>query len=357
MSPIGSDSNPCTQALPCRSFDRTYRVASPGHTVEVAAGSYPGQTINPDASKTSNVDVLFRPAVGAAVTVTGELMVRGAHFEMRDMTITQMQFPRQADDVTTRNVVNNGVWMQGPSNISVIGGEVTCGYCPYHPHLQNGGSDSRPPTNILFDGVYFHDWHSVGGEHTECLQILGADGITIRNSTFKYCGTGNGGQGATANLHISFFGTGPVTRNVLVENNFFYRSGNMYAIQSGDWRNLDFRYNSIVGPILIGGGWGDGTPVELVGNIMGFNGCSAPHTGGGPLAPLVFRYNVLQGGTCHSTDYNGANGFMDPNSNLHLVAGAPAINRGDPAGFPVLDIDGQIRPLGGVPDAGADERS
>ena len=72
MSPTGSDSNPCTQALPCRTFNRTYRVASPGHTVEVAAGSYGGETMQHDPSKTSQNDVIFRPASGAQVTVTGD---------------------------------------------------------------------------------------------------------------------------------------------------------------------------------------------------------------------------------------------------------------------------------------------
>ncbi|MDX6439850.1 MAG: hypothetical protein QOF45_2433, partial [Gaiellaceae bacterium] len=45
LSVSGSDSNACTQAAPCKSFDRAYRVAAPGATVEVAAGSYPAQTI------------------------------------------------------------------------------------------------------------------------------------------------------------------------------------------------------------------------------------------------------------------------------------------------------------------------
>jgi chitodextrinase len=355
LSPSGLDSSPCSQTQPCKSIDRAYRVASPGSTVELAAGSYPAQTINPDSSKTSSSDVLFRPAEGAAVSI-GNLNVNGSHMELRDMTISQLNFSRSADDDTIRNVVNHGLWMQGSSNISIIGGEVTCGFCDYHSHIQNGGSDSAPPRNILFDGVYFHDWHSVSGEHTECLQILGGDNVTIRNSTFKNCATGNGGLGATADLHISFYGTGPVTRNILIEDNFFYPSGNMYAIQSGDYTNLDFRYNSIASPVLVGGGWGDGTPVEFVGNVMGFSGCSAPVTGTGPVAPFVWRYNVLSGGSCSSTDVNAPSGFVNSSSDLHLTAGSAAINRGDSSTYPSRDIDGQARPLGAAPDAGADER-
>ena len=155
------------------------------------------------------------------------------------MTLHQVNFPRSADDITLRNVITHGLWMQGPSNISIIGGEITCGACGYHSHLQNGGSDNAAPRNILFDGVNFHDWHSISGEHVECLQILGADGVTIRNSIFKNCGTGSGGLGATADLHIAWTGVGAMTQNILLENNFFYASGNPYTIQMDDYANID----------------------------------------------------------------------------------------------------------------------
>jgi hypothetical protein len=42
-----------------------------------------------------------------------------------------------------------------------------------------------------------------------------------------------------------------VTRDVLLQNNFFDPSGNTYAIQMDDYANVDLRYNSIAGPILI----------------------------------------------------------------------------------------------------------
>jgi hypothetical protein len=88
---------------------------------------------------------------------------------------------------------------------------------------------------------------------------------------------------------------------------------------------------------------------------MGFGSCDAPHTGDGPVAPLVYRYNVLDGGTCNPTDRNAPSGFVDARSNLHLRRSAAAINRGDPKSYPKRDIEGQRRPKGRVPDAGADE--
>ncbi len=354
VTPSGSDAGHCTRSAPCASFGRAYAVARPGTTVNIAGGRYANQEI-PTRLGRRGPNVIFRPASRARVTVAGQFFVRGSYLELRKMTLLDLELPREAHHVLFRSIKNHGFWMQGPANIAFIGGEVTCGVCPYHSQLQAGAGDNRPPRNILFDGVYFHDWQAAGSEHTECLQIGAGDGITIRNSVFKNCATANGGRGATANLHISWFGSGPVTRNILVENNFFYRSGNTYAIQSGDYANLDFRYNSIVGPILIGGGWGDGTPVELVGNIMGFGYCQAPRTGGGPVAPFVYSYNVLQGGKCHATDQNAPGGFVDRNNNLRLRPGAAAINSGNPKSYPRRDIDGQKRPKGGRPDVGADE--
>ena len=69
VSPSGNDAAACSQVAPCRSFDRAYRVAQPGQTVEVACGSYGAQSVGRDASKTSSSDVVFRPANSAAPCV------------------------------------------------------------------------------------------------------------------------------------------------------------------------------------------------------------------------------------------------------------------------------------------------
>ncbi|CAN5717669.1 hypothetical protein BH18ACT13_BH18ACT13_08210 [soil metagenome] len=41
---------------------------------------------------------------------------------------------------------------------------------------------------------------------------------------------------------------------------------------------------------------------------------------------------------------------------LHLAEGSVAIDAGDPDSYPAQDVDGETRPMGDVPDAGADER-
>src|SRR4051794_19431792 len=69
LSPNGNDANSCAQSAPCKSFDRAYKAAQPGQVVEAAAGTYGGQSIGADASKTSANDVVFQPAAGAAVII------------------------------------------------------------------------------------------------------------------------------------------------------------------------------------------------------------------------------------------------------------------------------------------------
>src|SRR5437762_3883870 len=84
VSPNGSDGGGCTQSAPCASFDRAYRVATPGATVVVAGGTYSGQTIGDDPSKSSaSSDVIFTPAAKANVTINGDLEIRGSHVVIR----------------------------------------------------------------------------------------------------------------------------------------------------------------------------------------------------------------------------------------------------------------------------------
>ncbi|MDX6439851.1 MAG: cellulose 1,4-beta-cellobiosidase [Gaiellaceae bacterium] len=356
LSPSGSDSNACSQSAPCKSFNRGYRVAAAGAIVEVAGGTYPAQTIATDSSKTSGSDVVFRPAGGASV-VLADLTVLADHLEIRDLSVNNSASTKtSAHDVTFRNLDLLGIFIEGSSNVSLIGGRVHCGVCGYHSQISAQSGVNVAPTNIVIDGVLFEDWQAASsGQHTECLQIGGGNGITIRNSTFRECAT-KSPSSATSNIHVSWYGFGPKTSNVTIENNFIYESGNPFSIQAGDYSGLRIRYNSIVGPIVVFGGQGDGSPVEITGNILRYTAgmCTAQPLGSGPRAPLIWRYNVFSGGTCGATNKNAPYGFLNPLSNLHLLVAAAAINAGDPSSYPTTDIDGKTR--SGTPDAGADER-
>ena len=99
-------------------------------TVELAAGSYADSSLPLDASKTSLTDVVFAPAAGASVTMSGTLHITARHAELRGMRFTNALFvDASAQDVTLRGntlkkfeLFSDGA--QAPRDISFIGGSI-----------------------------------------------------------------------------------------------------------------------------------------------------------------------------------------------------------------------------------------
>ena len=105
--------------------------------------------------------------------------------------------------------------------MGTTGGDGPLETCP-------GDSAPRPQTNILFDGVTFHDvFYSTdltgcsgdaggclewGASHPDCFEINGyVDGVTIQNSTFYHCG----------NTMLSLYTDQGDINNVTAQNNTF----------------------------------------------------------------------------------------------------------------------------------------
>jgi hypothetical protein len=348
LSPTGSDANSCTQAAPCAGFNRAYHVALSGQAVELAAGSYPNQDVLADASKTSASNVTFRPAAGASVSV-GNLDVHGSHVTFQDFTIgaggSWQVF--QNDDTTFKNVNAPALYSQSASNVSVIGG--TYGPQTNSPSQVGVWPVGTQNTNWLFDGVTFHDYHStdLSQYHIECLLVAGFDGLVIRNSRFYNCDV--------FDVSLGTFNGGPSPRNIVIENNYFGTTthGGYFSFDindnSGAVTNMLVRNNSATQEMYFGNAVPSLSNVRAVGNIA-------------PISPwncdgrIVYSHNVFQGGACGASDKNAPAGFVNPAAlDLRLLAGSVAIDAGDPGNYPATDIDGQARPMGVAPDAGADE--
>jgi hypothetical protein len=253
-----------------------------------------------------------------------------------------------SDDVTFRNITAKDMYITSASNISVIGGSYGPDTDYDNGQIRSSCMDSScaHSHDILIDGVYFHDAivSPGSGAHVECLQVWHTDAITIRNSKFWNC------------EHHSVFlsGEGDPVSGVTFENNWAggvrsgYYSLRVAASGSGEGcSNILYRNNSSTTAISVT--CLTATNVRLVGNL-------APLTQGQCDSRYTWSYNVWNGAKCSSTDFDGSLGFVDPaNGNLHISPSAPAINRADPSNYPSSDIDGQARPQGGAPDAGADE--
>jgi chitodextrinase len=353
VAPSGSDSNPCSQAAPCASFDRAYRVASPGMTVVVAGGTYGGQTINPDPSKASaSSNVVFAPAAGAQVTVTGEVKVNGARaITVQDMTVAYWSAQPGSDSLVFQNINSTEFFINQASNVLVKGGD-------YGPNTNEDAGKiisgtSTPASNITIDGATFHDIASTNLTqfHVECLIIWSADGVTVKNSRFYNCGV--------FDIFAKLCCGSTVLRNITLVNNWFG------ATQNGGYFSFDIdgsNQPSLSGIHVRFNSFAQAFNFENFGSIV--NSDSVGNVGPRPACVngLSFAYDIWLSGTCTSTDKAAASGYVNGASNAaqdyHLTPGAAAINAvplSVSGGCPATDIDGQARPMGSACDAGADE--
>jgi hypothetical protein len=352
LSPRGSDSWRCTYRAPCRTVERAYRRARPGQTVVMRAGSYPDRSFIPYVRGRVRPAVLFRPAPRARV-VLQELRVYGRHVRFVRVRIKEdLYVDCPARNVTLARAKAGLFFVSGGRGVRIL--DTVFGPWENGISIVAGGCGDVPPGNILLDRVFMHDYRSnpPGTKHEECLMVTSVDGLVIRRSRFLRC----------ENFDILFkhYPSDKRIWNVTLENNWFahpYPDGS-YAVsfsaprEGGVYRNLRIRYNSFTGTLLTKG---ERYGVRYVNaRVIGNVG-----TRYGPCeAGMVEAYNIwAMSPPCSRTDRRARPGFVSPTRfNLHLARGSVAIGRGHPRYFPRIDIDGQRRPRGRRPDAGADER-
>jgi hypothetical protein len=351
VSPAGSDSGRCTSAQPCASLDRAYQVAEPGQVVQIAAGTYDDQLIRPD-SKSGNGVVTFVPAPGAQVTL-GEVRTAASNLEFDDLTMDDYYLSPGSSNVIFRNDRMHFFFIRSASNVRMVGGSVGGEGEAIPATIGTLHPDDPTPTNVLIDGVSFHDMTRAEkpSGHMECLFVQGVNGLVIRNSRFTHC-----------DIFDVFFKQfqAPQYSNIRLVDNFFGPATD--AAGGSGFYSVFFSFipgASPISDVLVdhnsfaqGFHFDDGSydNVRVVANVATFQQHQC--TDG-----VQFSYNVFDHARCGPTDRMGALGFVDASTlDLHLTKGSAAIgaDRSDTA--PPLDIDGQQRPLRLPPDAGADQR-
>jgi hypothetical protein len=367
LTPGGNDANACTKAAPCKTMSRAYKLAKPGQTVYMSTGSYADTTIAADATKTSVSDVRFSPLPNARVTLTGTLHIPADHITLYKLTLQKtLWIDATASDVTMHmstlhnfKILSSG--SQAPSGISIVGGSVGPSVDDNNIIGSNGTSTTNSPRNIRIEGVDFHDFTLSAGSsaHVECLQVWAAQRLYIRGNKFRNC------EVFDIFLQKLPDGQAATPHDITIENNFMdcCRSG-FYSIRLADhpgtsWKNVMIRNNSMNKAINPDGGV-PYSNVKILNNIApkldfytGATGGTSPKPAG-----LTADYNVWYSGAKIGThDQVAPSGFVNPAAfDFHLLAGAAAINHGSPQSSPAKDIDGQARPMGSAPDAGADEK-
>jgi chitodextrinase len=354
LSPTGSDGNPCSRVAPCLSLNRAYRVAKPGDVVEVAGGTYGNQTVNFDSSKTSTADVVFQAAAGATPSF-GSADFYSGHITLDALAFRNWTTWDKIGDFTFRDVHAQRFYIFGSRDVSLLGGD----YGPSpdaYSFITAPNVGASVPTNILIDGVRFHDYtRSSDSVHTECLHAVSVQGLTVRNSRFERCAVMDFFLTINPNSTLPF-------RNVLIENNFFGKTigGGYYSAyfdQRVRFENVQFRNNSLAQLPIFESGSNNYTSFSVTGNVgeqLSFM-CNSQ---------VAYSYNVwyssaTNAAKCGSTDV-ALNGTSDPGwvdkvaVDLHLEPGSAAIDRGG-SSCPATDIDGDARSRGAACDAGADE--
>ncbi len=197
IGPSGSDANPCSEAQPCLTMRRGYERAAAGQTVRMLAGSYSAQTI--EGKEKGAAHVVFAPASGARVTVTGTTYVFASHvtiegLAVQDVTIGNYdQTPGRPNpsDVSLLGLTGRDFQIDSASHITVEGGSwgpaSACGG-PY-----GGGNNSirEPiagvaPEYITIAGTVIHDVQSYNLTecHIEGLAIFAGNHVTVTGSHF-----------------------------------------------------------------------------------------------------------------------------------------------------------------------------
>jgi hypothetical protein len=229
LAPWGKDANPCTRTAPCRSLQRAFALARPGEVVELADGRYRGGRL---AGAKPAPGVTFAGSRRARIAT--DLTLAAANVAFAGLTIDVWRTTPAARGITFRNVEHGWFGLRSADDVRLLGGEVDGGgQATGDPQITEFPGSRDPPTNILVDGVLFHDWIDAAGgrettHHIECLQIGAGVNVTIRNSTFRNCSVHDifvrSWGGTNGSVH-------PL-RNVVIENNVLEETRvGYYAIQ------------------------------------------------------------------------------------------------------------------------------
>jgi hypothetical protein len=356
VSPSGSDAAACTQAAPCKTFDRAYRAASAGSEVEIAGGTYGGQDFNGPAAKATSERIVFRPAAGATVKI-GYLSVSNTNnVEVRGVATDGWGVTNGSTNVILRDLSifdqQNGGYFGGAHDTQIIGGEIGRIDPGDGIHFNNAGGNTN--TNITIDGLYMHDLtrNVDPSAHTDCVQTGDVTGLVIRNSRFVNCAT----QGIFLNPY-----NGGATKDIAIDNVWFGPAQLGYnSLYVGGATNVTVRNSSFMQSMYVSS---SAVNVRMISNI--FAAMDAYTCQYNASNSTVYDYNMSQnactGATHHTVNAGLASQFVNANASpssaldLHLTAGAAAIDKASPTGSTTTDYDGHPRPVGAAPDAGADE--
>lgn len=361
----------------CSSIQTALAACTPGDVIVMKAGTYGSQSIS--ASLTSP---------GCTVTAengttSGPLSTGGSFYTIQNLTVDAGSghgpggWGNSGSNITLNNLYVHGAYASvlwnGGSNITWHGGEL--GQAGVTGGKRTCGLDTEPmetyATNMTIDGVTFHkqDYDatanacSSNGYHLEMIRVDdGTNGLLLKNSMFE-----NGDHADTASIFITNVlgaNRSDAPKNLTFQNNFFGSADNSsFGIHSNvsDCSTFTFAYNTFNNSTGSTSSCTNTTGLRYIGNLGPFPtyiGCVGTHTKNvwQDDHTMTCGSDIFVNGTRFATDQLGLGG----SDGFHLVAGSPAIDKGEAGGYctstlGASDYDGGTRPAGAACDAGADE--
>jgi parallel beta-helix repeat protein len=357
----------------------------PGDTVHVLDGSYQGFYV--ERSGTPGNPITFK-AEGPAVLITadngrtpdGINVENAAHvvidgFVVNDRTRTGVR-TAVSQFVTIRNCTlgNNGRWgiLTGFADDVTIENNVA-----HHSQIEHGIYVGNSADRPVIRGNHVYDNHA-NGIHMNGDASLGGDGV-ISNALVE--GNVIHGNGAAGGSGINMDGVSDsVIRNNLLYDN--HASGiSLYRIDGGTGSQRNLVVNNTV-VVAADGRWALNVNNGSSGNRALNNVFYTFHSFRGAISiddtslpGFVSDYNALmdrfsvnggnsvigltawraRGFEAHSFLASPSDLFVTPGVDFHLSPTSPALDAGTLTDVPVVDLDGNPRPVGTAVDVGAYE--
>jgi hypothetical protein len=336
VATAGSDSNPGTAQLPFRTILKASQVATPGTTVNIAPGSYPGgfQTAA-NGTASARIRYFSTTRYGAKIVPPAN-STSDIAWDNRGSYVTIDGF--EVDGTYAQSGTQWAIGVYAAGSYGVVENNLV------HNIAQNAGCTDHGGAGILTDnyygGVYddvianiVHDIGPVGCNYDQGIYIS-TSGKVENNLAYNI---------AWVAIHLWHNAT-----SVTIVNNTVALSQMGILVGSGDY------YNGFAGP-------DDYTFVAnniVYGNVYGISeegntGIHNVYTNNLVFANSSYEYS-LQNGLKPSYTVNGDPLFVNGGADFHLTAGSPAIAAASSSNAPSSDLDGNPRPTpGGGYDIGA----
>ncbi len=309
-----------------------FEKASAGQTVRMLSGSYPAQTIQ--GPEKGAAHVVFAPASGASVKVTGTILVIGSHvtvsgIAVQDVTVGNYdQTPGRPNpsDVSLLNLTGRNFQIDSAKNVTVEGGSWGPASACGGPVGGNNNSIREPipgvaPENIVINNTVIHDVQSYNliECHIEGLAIFAGNHVTVSNSRFYgnsiydvFIQANSGGSPNNVTLRGNWMADA-VDNSGANGHPAGYSNGIVFGSEIA--ANLNVIANHFNGVVNIND---DGSISNYTGTSMQYNFGSMAYGGypcGTVLKGVTWTSNVWSNDKCGSSDVNVAGALPYTNHN------------------------------------------